>query len=353
MRRLLALAPALALLAAGPSEPRWPAIAGPVALTLPADQGAHPEYRTEWWYVTGWLTTDAGEPLGFQVTFFRTRPLVGEDNPSAFAPTQILFAHAALSDPAIGELRHGERSARAGFGVAGAKVGDIDVNVADWRLVRGADGAIKARAAGEGFAMDLTLTPTQPPIRQGLEGYSRKGPRVDQASRYLSVPQLAVTGQVERDGKGAAVTGTAWMDQEWSSDLLAPDAVGWDWTGLNGDDGSALMAFRIRRADGSSLWAGGGWRDRAGRFTALGVDDVRLRPLAWWTSPRTGGRYPVKQALQVHLPTGWRELELTPLMPDQELAGRGVLPVYWEGAVRVPRGRGYLELTGYAGKLEM
>ncbi len=350
--RLLALLAAGTLLATGPAEPIYPTIAGPAPLSLPADQGAHPTHRTEWWYVTGWLETAKGEELGFQVTFFRTRPGVAEGNPSAFAPTQILFAHAALSDPALGRIRHAERSARAGFGIASAKVGDIDVGLADWRLRRGADGTIRAHAAGEDFTLTLDLRPTQPPIRQGVDGYSRKGADPAQASRYLSVPQLAVTGTIRRGGGPERVTGTAWMDQEWSSDLLAPDAVGWDWTGLNGDDGSALMAFRIRRADGSSLWAGGGWRDPAGRFTPLERDDVRFRPLDWWTSPRTGGRYPVRQELTVRLPTGPRRLILTPLFPDQELSG-GVLPVYWEGAVRVKGGRGYLELTGYAGKLEM
>ncbi len=351
--RIAALLAAGTLLATGPAEPIYPTITGPRPLSLPADQGAHPDHRTEWWYVTGWLTTGRGEALGFQVTFFRTRPGVAEGNPSAFAPTQVLFAHAALSDPALGRIRHAERSARAGFGIASARVGDIDVAVADWRLRRGADGTIRARAAGEDFALTLDLRPTQPPIAQGVAGYSRKGPSPDQASRYLSVPQLAVAGTIRRGGGGPErVTGTAWMDQEWSSDLLSPDAVGWDWTGLNGDDGSALMAFRIRRADGSSLWAGGGWRDRAGRFAALGPNDVRFRPLAWWVSPRTGGRYPVAQELTVRLPTGARRLTLTPLFADQELSG-GVLPVYWEGAVRTKGGRGYLELTGYAGKLEM
>ena len=159
MRRWVATLPALALLAAGPAEPRWPAITGPVPLTLPADQGAHPDYRTEWWYVTGWLETEAGEPLGFQVTFFRTRPLIGEDNPSAFAPTQILFAHAALADPAIGELRHGERSARAGFGVAGARVGAIDVNVADWRLVRGSRWGDPGAGGGRGLRLGTDAHP--------------------------------------------------------------------------------------------------------------------------------------------------------------------------------------------------
>jgi len=350
--KLAALLAAGSLLATGPAAPRYPTITGPVPLTLPADQGAHPDYRTEWWYVTGWLKTATGEELGFQVTFFRTRPGVAEDNPSRFAPTQVLFAHAALSDPALGRIRTAERSARAGFGIASAKVGDIDVGLADWRLVRRPDGTLGARAAGEDFALNLNLTPTQSPIRQGIDGYSRKGSDPTQASRYLSVPQLAVSGTVRRGQGSERVTGTAWLDQEWSSDLLSPGAVGWDWTGLNGDDGSALMAFRIRRADGSSLWAGGGWRDPQGRFTALTPDDVRFRPLAWWVSPRTGGRYPVRQELTVRLPDGLRRLVLTPLFADQELSG-GVLPVYWEGAVRTKGGRGYLELTGYAGKLEM
>ena len=350
--KLAALLAAGSLLAAGPAAPLYPTISGPVPLVLPADQGAHPDYRTEWWYVTGWLKTDGGEELGFQVTFFRTRPGVAEGNPSRFAPTQVLFAHAALSDPALGRIRHAERSARAGFGVASAKVGGVDVGLGDWRLVQAPDGTLRARASGDDFALDLALNPTQPPIRQGVGGYSRKGPDPTQASRYLSVPHLAVTGRVRRGATAGRVTGTAWLDQEWSSDLLSPGAVGWDWTGLNGDDGSALMAFRIRAADGSSLWAGGGWRDKAGRFTALGPADVRFRPLTWWTSPRTGGRYPVAQELTVRLPGGPRRLVLSPLLADQELSG-GVLPVYWEGAVRTRGGRGYLELTGYAGKLKM
>ena len=351
MKRVAAL---LALLAAAPAPVDYPAVRPGVALRFPADHGAHPAYRTEWWYVTGWLRTADGRDLGFQVTFFRTRPAAGENNPSRFAPRQILFAHAALSDPALGRLLHGERAARAGFGLADAHVNDADVRIRDWRLRRLPDGRFATRVQADGFALDLTMTPTQPPFAQGEGGYSRKGPRPEQASRYYSMPHLAVAGSVTRGGARVRVTGEAWLDREWSSDYLAPGAQGWDWTGLNLADGSALMAFRIRRRDGGTLWAGGSLRDRTGRITRLRPEDVAFRPLRRWRSAATGAIYPVEQELSVRLPGGLRRFRLQPLFDAQELDGRrGGLPVYWEGAVRTAGGRGYLELTGYVAPLRM
>ena len=81
-------------------------------LEFPRDAGSHPAHRIEWWYVTGQLDTTRG-PMGFQVTFFRLRNRDAEGNPSRFSATQLLFAHAALADPAKGRLLHDERSARA------------------------------------------------------------------------------------------------------------------------------------------------------------------------------------------------------------------------------------------------
>lgn len=344
----------LAMFALGAAPVTYPPVRPGVALRFPADHGAHPAYRTEWWYVTGWLRTADGRDRGFQVTFFRTRPAVGDANPSRFAPRQLLFAHAALSDPALGRLLHGERAARAGFGLAEARVGDADVRIRDWRLLRRPDGRFAARVRADGFAFDLVMTPTQPPFAQGQGGYSRKGPRPGQASRYYSVPHLAVAGSVTQGGARVTVTGEAWLDREWSSDYLAPDAQGWDWTGLNLDDGSALMAFRIRRRGGGTIWAGGSLRDRAGRITVLRPADVGFRPLRRWRSGATGATYPVEQELTVRLPGGARRFRLVPLFDAQELDGRrGGLPVYWEGAVRTAGGRGYLELTGYVSPLTM
>ena len=352
MIRLLLLLAATLAMAAAPV--RYPVVRPGVALHFPADHGAHPDYRTEWWYVTGWLRTADGRDLGFQVTFFRTRPPAGDANPSRFAPRQVLFAHAALSDPALGRLLHGERAARAGFGLAEASTVDADVRLRDWRLRRLPDGRFLTHVDGGGFALDLAFRPTQPPLLQGEAGYSRKGPRPEQASRYYSLPHLAVSGTVLRAGVRTPVSGEAWLDREWSSDYLAPAAQGWDWTGLNLDDGAALMAFRVRRRDGGTLWAGGSLRDRAGRVVHFAPGDVSFRTLRRWRSPETGATYPVEQELSVRLPAGVRRFRLVPLFAAQELDGRrGGSPVYWEGAVRTAGGKGYLELTGYASPLTM
>ncbi|MBD8680140.1 lipocalin-like domain-containing protein [Sphingomonas sp. CFBP 13720] len=352
--RVLLFAWLAAVTVAAPAAVPYPVVRPGIVLRFPGDHGAHPEFRTEWWYVTGWLRTDAGEDLGFQVTFFRTRPPVGDSNPSRFAARQVLFAHAALSDPATGRLLHGERAGRQGFGLAGARTSDADVAIRDWRLRRAADGRWATRVEAKDFALALNFQPTQAPLPQGLGGYSRKGPRPEQASYYYSVPHLRVAGRVRRGDRIVAVTGEAWLDREWSSDYLAPAAQGWDWTGLNFDDGSALMAFRIRRKGGGTLWAGGALRRPDGTTTALGPRDVAFRPLATWRSGATGAVYPVSQEVSIRINGRVARWRLTPMFAAQELdARRGGLPVYWEGAVRTRGGRGYLELTGYDQALRM
>ena len=345
----------LALVAvAAPAAVHYPVVRPGITLAFPADHGAHPGFRTEWWYVTGWLRTAAGEDVGFQVTFFRTRPPVDAANPSRFTARQVVFAHAALSDPATGRLLHGERAARVGFGLARARTGDADIGIRDWRLRRMPDNRWTTQIFAKDFALALDFRPTQPPMPQGLGGYSRKGPRPEQASYYYSIPHLRVAGRVRRGDRIVAVTGEAWLDREWSSDYLAPQAEGWDWTGLNFDDGSALMAFRIRRKGGGTLWAGGALRRPDGITTPLGPRDVAFRPLATWRSGATGAVYPVSQEVSIRVDGRIARWRLTPMFAAQELDARlGGLPVYWEGAVRTSGGRGYLELTGYNQALRM
>ncbi len=363
LRRTAALLGAALLAAAapgpspGPGQPVLPAYAPVLAgapLVFPRDHGAHPQFRTEWWYVTGWLRTPDGRDVGFQVTFFRSRLPVDQRNPSAFAPKQILFAHAALSDPKTGRLLHDGRIAREGLGLARAAKGDADVTLLDWRLARGRDNRFRTRALGRELGLDLVFAPTQPVLLQGDRGFSRKGPQAGQASYYYSLPQLSVAGEIVRDGRRQKVTGRAWLDHEWSSTLLDPRAVGWDWVGLNLDDGGALTAFRVRDRDGRAIWAGGSLRTADGVLTRLGSADVAFRAERVWRSPATGGRYPIQQELTVTLPGGPRRFRLTPLFDSQELDSRRTGgPIYWEGAVRTEGGRGYLELTGYVSPLRM
>ena len=322
-------------------------------MRFPHDEGSHPEFRLEWWYVTGWLGT-AGKPLGFQITFFRARPEWKQENPSAFAPRQIMFAHAALSDPARGRLLPAQHAARAGFGLAGAERGRTQVWIDDWRLLQDA-GSYRARIPAQEFSLDLTFTATQPPIQHGQDGFSRKGPDPESASYYYSLPHLNAQGTLTRGGEQLRVAGTAWLDHEWSSQYLERDATGWDWIGINLDDGGALMAFRMRDGRGSQLWAGGSLRQPGGRLKVFEPGDVRFVPRRVWQSVRTGTNYPVSWLIRA----GDGEFAIEPLFDDQEHDTRASTgTIYWEGAVRAlrdgkPAGLGYLELTGYWRRLQL
>ncbi len=364
--------PLLFTLAAAALPARSRAALAQRRIEFPADFGAHPQQRIEWWYLTGHLsdaaaTSRADAPpradprFGFQVTFFRSRTPVDPAHPSRFAASQLLFAHVALTDLQAKRMRHDQRIARTGFALAEFKVNDTELTLRDWRLAR--DGAAEAsrytaqlRSASAGFALRLDCRTTQPALLQGQSGWSRKGPHPEQASLYYSQPQLLVQGSVQIDARDVAVQGRAWIDHEWSDSLLDTQAVGWDWVGMNLDDGSALTAFRLRRADGPALYAGGSFR-RPGSAPRIDASDaVHFAPLRWWTSPRSAARYPVHWRVE----TASGQFEVRALLDDQELDSRASTgAIYWEGLSELldPNGRriglGYLEMTGYAAALRL
>ena len=344
------------LLAAAPAWLALPSHALPErALHFPRDHGAHPQLRTEWWYITG--SVDAGgRPFGFQLTFFRTRVDATQAMASDFAARQLVFAHAAVTDVQGRRLHHDQRIARAGFGVAFADTADTRLRLRDWQLTRSEDGAYAARLPAGDFALELRCTPTQQPLLQGAAGLSRKGPDPSQASYYYSVPQLSTTGTITLDGRRHEVQGKAWLDHEWSEALMHPQAVGWDWIGMNLDDGSALTAFQLRRQDGSALWDGGSFRPAGGSASIASRGETRFSPQRRWSSPLTGASYPVQW--QVQTPAGIYTVRA--LLDNQELDSRASTgAVYWEGLSELIDsngrrvGRGYLEMTGYAQRLRI
>jgi len=345
----------LVLAAAGLGSGLPPALALPaVKLEFPRDHGAHPGLRTEWWYITGHANA-GGREFGFQVTFFRSRVDATQGMTSRFAAKQLVFAHAAVTDVQGRKLWHDQRIAREGFDIAAAVQGDARVRLRDWSLERKADGW-QARLPGNDFALDLRCEPTQPVLLQGRQGLSRKGPQPEQASYYYSLPQLAVRGGIVLRGQRFEVTGKAWMDHEWSEELLHPDAVGWDWIGMNLDDGSALTAFHLRRKDGSALWDGGSFRPPGGSTYSFSPGEAVFSPQRRWTSPLSQASYPVEWI--VRTPADFYTARA--VIDNQELDSRASTgAIYWEGlsdlfdsnGKRV--GRGYLEMTGYAQRLRI
>ncbi len=329
----------------------------PRTLAFPRDHGAHPDFRTEWWYVTGHVAAQDGREFGFQVTFFRSRVDATQAMRSAFAARQLVFAHAAVTDVRGRRLWHDQRIARAGFGIAQAAEDDTGLRLQDWSLVREPGGRYAARLPAGEFTLELSFTPTQPLLLQGRAGLSRKGPQEAQASYYYSQPQLAVQGRLRlQQEREQAVTGRAWLDHEWSQELLHPEAVGWDWIGMNLDDGSALTAFRLRRADGSAMWDGGSFRAPGREPYAFGHGETEFREQRRWTSPLSRASYPVEWV--VRTPADFYTVRA--VVDNQELDSRASTgAIYWEGLSDLwdsngrRAGRGYLEMTGYAQRLRL
>ena len=341
-------------------------------LRFPRDHGTHNETRTEWWYLTGHAQNAAGRTFGFQVTFFRSRVNAAQPLQSRLAAKHLLFAHAAITDLQGGALLHDQRIARWNGaqptqpaqptertrGVF-AREDDLQVVLRDWFIQRDGSGTYRTEVVGDEIGIAITASPTQAILLQGDQGFSRKGPDPSQASFYITHPQLAVQGTLTLRGERFTVTGRAWLDHEWSEAILHPEAVGWDWIGMNLDNGDSLTAFELRRANGSALWAGGSYRTQAASTDMLGArsfasNEVRFTPQRYWTSQLTNARYPVEW--QVDTPAG--RFTARALLDAQELDSRSSTgTVYWEGlsdlldAQGQRLGRGYLEMTGYAQRL--
>lgn len=331
----------------------------PRQFTFPADHGPHAGFAVEWWYYTGNLRDTSGREFGYQFTVFRSAlrpptPNTSGAPQSAWRGATAYMAHLAVTDVAAQQFFAYERFNRDALGIAGAQAQPLRVWLDDWQVVSTTADAsqLQLRASQGAVTLDLQLDNSMPPVLQGTAGLSQKSAGLGNASYYYSVPRMATTGTVSIAGRSFQVTGTSWMDREWSTSALAADQVGWDWFALHLDDGSDLMLYHLRRRDGTiDPYSGGMWRDATGRVTRLTSADIVLQPLVQWVSPHTGASYPVTWQLSV----APLQLDMTvkSLLADQELL---VTVRYWEGAVAVTgqranqpiTGKGYLEMTGYA-----
>lgn len=337
----------------------------PRSLRFPRDFGAHPDLRTEWWYITGHARS-SGRLFGFQLTFFRSRVDATQGMASRLAARQLIFAHAAVTDVQGQRLWHDQRIARsagdAEFDTAYAHTQDTDIALRDWTLRRepGTPHRYRARLRAQDFELALQFDARQPVLLQGEQGLSRKGPQPAQASYYYSEPQLAVQGHLTLQGQRHTIEpgAAAWLDHEWSEALLHPEATGWDWIGINLFDGSALTAFRLRDRQGQALWDGGSFRQAPGTQAAriFRRGETHFEAQRHWTSPLSQARYPVEWRVQT--PAGTYTLRA--VLDNQELDSRNSTgAIYWEGLSELYDaqgrhvGHGYLEMTGYANSLRL
>jgi predicted secreted hydrolase len=345
------------------AAPGFALAAAPRAFQFPRDHGPHPEFRQEWWYLTGNLDGAGGERFGFELTFFRfaLEPPPGPGAAaagavraaSAWRTREIYMAHFAITDVAAQRFRFAQKLSRAALGLAGAVDAPLRVWIDDWMLGDAAaaqPGGWRLSAAQPEYALELELRPLTPPVLNGAAGLSRKSDALGSASYYYSIPRLAVRGRLLRVGKSLAVEGLAWLDREWGSGELGAEQTGWDWFALQLDDGTALMFYALRGRDGGrDPHSAGTWMDNSGAARALASAAVEIDVTDRWTDSE-GVRYPA--GWRIRVPSLALDVTVHPVLADQELKTR---PRYFEGAVdvsglragRALGGRGYVELVGY------
>ncbi len=339
---------------ASPADTRGFARAtAPQDFVFPRDHFSHPDFRNEWWYLTGNLATDDGREFGYQLTFFRIA-LAPEGavraRDSAWATRQVWMAHAAVTDISEGSHVHEQRLARGAAGLAGNTAAPFRLWLDDWRITGGNDVfPWHINTPGQDFTIDLTLAPSRDIVLQGEAGLSQKSAAIGNASYYYSITRLATSGSIQLGGQVYSVRGQSWLDREWSTSALGPEQAGWDWFSLQLDSGEDIMFYRLRRKNGGmDPFSSGTWLEPGGDRIPLAADGVELSALEHWEAPN-GAQYPVRWRMRTENPP--REWIIAAAVEDQLME---TVVHYWEGAVDVldPQsgervGRGYLEMTGY------
>jgi predicted secreted hydrolase len=346
----------LLCLTARADEGEWVRAVAPRAWQFPRDHGAHPESQSEWWYFTGNLADAQGRPFGYQLTIFRQGITRHPAPGSAWAARDFYFAHFTISDLAAKKFHFAERLDRGALGQAGSRTDGMNAWLRDWKIETVAPETYRLTANDQGRAIDLVLHPLKPLVLEGAGGLSHKSAAPGNASNYYSYSRLATEGTLAVGGKDYRVIGLSWFDHEFSTSSLGEEEIGWDWFSLQFDSGDELMLYLLRNADGTIVAASSGtWIPKAAPKRDLRRADFTVEPLATWTSPATGGRYPARW--KVTIPSVQATFTVAPRLADQELALHELGDLsYWEGACaaegiagdRPLRGTGYVELTGYA-----
>ena len=346
---------------ASETQDPWQRAIGPWSWSFPRDQGAHPDFKTEWWYLTGNLQDiHTGDRFGYQLTLFRQgvqfRPTQTQ---SHWALRDIYFGHFTISDVNRGQFHVQERVSRGALGEAKADVGAMDADLGPWKIYQDRNETLHLLARESDMAIDFQARPVKPLILEGQRGLSQKAQGAGEASYYYSYPRLATTGDLRVGGRNYSISGLSWFDHEFSTSSLSKNEVGWDWFCLQLNDNEEIMLYNLRDESGAiDPSSEGTWVNADGTTQRLLPGSFTISRTGTWRSP-TGTVYPA--GWHIVIPGRKADLTVEPSLADQELRLKDLGPLdYWEGACtnhgtvagRAVSGVGYTELTGYGKTLQ-
>jgi predicted secreted hydrolase len=356
--------PARASDAAAAAPPAWQRAIGPWTWSFPRDHGAHPAFKTEWWYFTGNLTDAQQHHFGYQLTIFRQGvQITPAQTQSRWAVRDFYFGHFTITDIAAGQFHFSEKVSRGAVGESHAATDRMDVSLGPWSITQdGAKESYHLVARDGDQAIDFEAHPAKPLVLEGVNGLSQKAGGEGEASYYYSYPRLATSGTLGVGGQARAVNGLSWFDHEFSTSSLGPDQVGWDWFCIQLDNNQEIMLYALRDKSGAmDPNSQGTWVKADGTTERLAPGGFTITKLGTWRSPRSLALYP--SGWHITVPGHDADLTVTPSVADQELHldKTGAAFDYWEGACTIAgrvgaahvQGVGYTELTGYSGALQL
>ena len=207
---------------------------------------------------------------------------------SKWAAKHIYFAHFALTDVENDEFYAFERYSRDALDLAGAVGSPFRVWVEDWSVSGSDSGALPMRlsASDEGVEINIALNGDKDIVLNGEGGFARKGSQPGEASYYYSMTRMPTAGVVSLNGRSHSVSGSSWLDREWSSAQLSDEHIGWDWFALQLSDGRDIMYYQLRPREGEATDFNLGTLVASdGAYSGLDTADVSIETLDHWQSP--------------------------------------------------------------------
>ena len=338
----------------------WRIAAPGLRYEFPRDHHVHENFKTEWWYFTGNLSTASGGRYGYELTFFRQGIRPPEERgatTSRFVVGDLKFAHFTVTDPAGRKFLFDQKTSRGSFGEAGFGAGERLAWIDGWELETAAGRRVRSRRADDRREAEIASRPAE----------SADDPRRQRDQRESHRPGsrlLLLFYHPARDDRRAAARGssasrrraTAGSTTNGPPTNSLPGQAGWNWVSAQFDDGSELMLYQMRLTNGTVDAVSSGTFVRAdGSSISLTSADFQMSPTAFWKSSATGANYPI--SWKVAVPQEHLAFTIAPMLSNQELVLAPI--VYWEGAFDIEGshaghrigGQGYLELTGYAAPL--
>ena len=331
------------------------------------DESGHPESQLEWWFIQGWYNDPGSPDNHFMVSFFRHNggiagdpktegssflvstldPKLPEHRTSAWVASHLLDLFlenreefkALNLDPAVLEiLLENVREGRLLSGIevlpSRAKIRSRPLRI-EWESFylsqNGSAFQVSFLEPRTARKFDLSLRPL---VRRIEISPARNVGGKGRGMAYASYPRLALEGTVN----GSRVEGTAWMDHQWGNlgwlvqRGSSRRVLGWDWFGINLEDGSDWVIMQHRDAKNKMAIS----RYAVRRNPSGKTDNFReicLQPARFWRSERTSISHPVEWRIDIG--EGFARFRFSALADNQEVPVFGGMRSIWQGAGKV------------------